>query len=68
MTLSRKADTTAVTSDKIASIAQGWARPFLADHTARYSNMPQRRAIATSTIIPVNSAIVLKSMPRIASS
>ena len=30
--------------------------------------MPQRRAIATSTIIPVNSAIVLKSMPRIASS
>jgi hypothetical protein len=30
--------------------------------------MPQRRAIATSTIIPVNSAIVLKSMPRMASS
>ena len=30
--------------------------------------MPQRRAIATSTIIPVNSAIVLKSMPRIACS
>ena len=30
--------------------------------------MPQRRAIATSTIIPVKRAIVLKSMPRIASS
>ena len=30
--------------------------------------MPQRREIETSTIIPVNSAIVLKSMPRIASS
>jgi hypothetical protein len=30
--------------------------------------MPQRRAIATSTIIPVNNAIVLKSMPRMASS
>ncbi len=68
MTLSRKAETTAVTMDSIARIAQGCARPFCADHTARYSNMPQRRAIATSTIIPVNSAIVLKSIPRIASS
>jgi len=68
VTLSRKAETTAVTIDSIARIAEGRARPIFADHTARYSNMPQRRAIATSTIIPVNSAIVLKSMPRIASS
>ena len=30
--------------------------------------MPQRREIETSTIMPVKSAIVLKSMPRIASS
>ena len=42
--------------------------PFCADHTARYSNMPQRLVIATSTIIPLSNAIVLKSMPRMASS
>ena len=30
--------------------------------------MPQRREIETSIIMPANSAIVLKSMPRTASS
>jgi len=68
VTLSRKAETTAVISDSSARIAQGFARAFFADHTARNSNMPVRRAMPTSTIMPVNSAIVLKSMPRIASS
>ena len=68
VTLSRKADKTAVATDSIASIAQGCARPFFAAQIARYSNMPQRREIETSIIIPVKSAIVLKSMPRTASS
>ena len=66
--MSRKAESTAVVSDRMSSIVQGCARPFLADQMARYSNMPQRRAIETSTIIPVSSAMVLKSIPAIASS
>jgi hypothetical protein len=67
VTLSRKAESTAVVTDSIKSIIQGCARPFFADHTARYSNMPQRREIETSIIMPVRSAMVLKSTPLIAS-
>jgi len=47
-----------VTIDSKARIAEGRACPIFADHTATCSNMPQRRAIATSTIIPVSSAMV----------
>ena len=68
VTLSRNADTTAVTTESIAKIAQGCALPRFADQTARNSNMPQRREIDTSIIMPVRRAIVLKSMPRTASS
>ena len=36
VTLSSKADSTAVTSDSISSMPQGCALTFFADHTARY--------------------------------
>ena len=63
VTLSRNAETTAVTAESKPGIAQGWACPLFADHTARYSNMPQRRETETSTIMPVSKAIVLESIP-----
>jgi len=46
---------------------QGSALAFLADHTAMYSNMPDFRDTETRIIIPVSSAMVLKSTPLIAS-
>ena len=66
MTLSRKADTTAVTICSMNMMPAGLALTFLADQIAIYWNTPHLRVIATMIIMPVRSAIVLKSMPRTA--
>ena len=46
----------------------GLARAALAETMATYWKMPERRAIATISIMPVSSARVLKSMPSTACS
>ena len=46
----------------------GCARATFADHTARYSNIPERREIETRIIIPVRRPMVFQSMPLNASS
>ena len=68
MTLSRNADSSAVTSVSITRMPQGRAWTFLADQIARYWNTPERLVTATMTIIPVSRPRVLKSTPSIAAS
>ena len=46
----------------------GWALAALADHTARYWNMPERRETETRIIMPVKRPMVFQSTPLIASS
>jgi hypothetical protein len=52
----------------MARIPAGLARAALAETIATYWKMPQRREMATISIMPVSSARVLKSMPRTACS
>ena len=66
--LSSRAEKVAVTTASITSIPHGSASTFLADQMATYWNMPHRREMATTTIMPVSSPRVLKSIPRMASS
>ena len=68
VTLSSRADTTAVTRLSRARIAQGLPRAAFADQMASAWNMPLRRAWATSSIMPMSSASVLKSSPAMARS
>ena len=46
----------------------GCALAALADHTATYWNMPERREIDTRIIMPVSSPMVFQSTPLRASS
>ena len=66
--LSSRAEKIAVTTASITNIPQGSASTFFADQMATYWNMPQRRVMATTNIMPVSSPRVLKSIPRMASS
>ena len=68
VTLSSRAEATAVTSDSISSTPQGSALTFLADQIARYWKTPDWRVMATMTIIPISRPMVLKSTPRMAAS
>ena len=63
VTLSSKADSTAVTSTIITRMPQGSARTFFADQMARYWNTPEPLVMATITIMPVSRPRVLKSTP-----
>ena len=68
VTLSRKADSTAVVICKRTRMPAGCALAACADQMARYWNMPDRREIDTRIIMPVSRPMVLKSTPWIASS
>src|SRR4030095_15528678 len=52
VTLSRKAENTAVTIDIINMTPQGLAFTFFADQIATYWNSPERRVMLTISIIP----------------
>ena len=67
VTLSRKAESTAVAICSSSRMPAGCALATLADHTATYSNMPERREIDTRIIMPVSRPMVFQSMPLIAS-
>ena len=67
VTLSRKAENTAVTIDIINMTPQGLAFTFFADQIATYWNSPERRVMLTISIIPSSSPSVLKSTAAIAS-
>ena len=67
VTLSRKAESTAVVICSRNRIPAGWALAACADQIAMYSNMPERREIDTRIIIPVSRPIVFQSMPLMAS-
>src|SRR6185437_14967300 len=60
VTLSRKAESTAVVICSINNIPAGCALADCADHTARYWNMPERREIDTKIIMPVKRPIVFQ--------
>ena len=68
VTLSRKAETTAVVICSRNRIPAGCALAAFADQIAKYWNMPDLREIDTRIIIPARSPRVFQSMPRIASS
>ena len=68
VTLSRKADSTAVVICRMTRMPAGCALASCADLIARYWNMPERREIDTKIIMPVSRPMVLKSMPWMASS
>ena len=68
VTLSRKAETTAVVICRMNRMPAGCALAACADHMARYWNMPERREIDTRIIMPVKRPMVFQSMPLIASS
>ncbi len=68
MTLSNRAENTAVTMESMTRMPQGLACTRFADHTATYWKTPLRLDTATMTIIPASRPRVLKSMPRIAAS
>ena len=68
VTLSRKAESTAVVTCSKNRMPAGCAFAALADQMAMYWNMPERREIDTRIIMPASSPIVFQSMPRIASS
>ena len=61
--LSRKAENTAVTTDSTIKMPMGLAFTFLADQMATNSKTPDTLVMATMIIMPVKSAMVLKSMP-----
>ena len=63
VTLSRSAENTAVTTDSINNMPQGFASTCFADQMATYWKTPQRRVMATITIMPAKSPRVLKSTP-----
>ncbi len=66
VTLSRSAESTAVTTDSVTRMPQGRPPDHLAALMARYWKTPLCRLMATITIIPVSRPMVLKSMPAIA--
>ncbi|KFB72582.1 MAG: hypothetical protein AW09_002230 [Candidatus Accumulibacter phosphatis] len=68
MTLSSKAETTAVTTASMARMPAGLAFTSFADQIARYSKTPDLRVIETMTIIPTSRPMVLKSTPATACS
>ena len=68
VTLSTRAEKTAVTMARSARMAAGRAPASLTARMATYSKSPVRRVIPTISIMPVSSMMVLKSTPRIASS
>ncbi len=63
VTLSRKADSTAVITTSMTMIRNG--RPFavFADQIARYSNTPVCRRIPTMIIIPSSRKTTFQSIP-----
>ena len=63
VTLSKKAENTAVTAAKTTKSPRGLALTFLAPQTATYWNMPDFSEMPTMVIIPINKASVLKSTP-----
>ena len=63
VTLSRNADSTAVTTPSTARMPRGFAFTSFADLTAAYWNAPDFSIIPTIIIMPISSAMVLKSMP-----
>ena len=63
VTLSRNADNTAVTTPSTARMPRGFAFTSFADLTAAYWNAPDFSIIPTIIIMPISSAMVLKSMP-----
>ena len=67
VTLSSKADKTAVVIWRMIRMPAGCALASCADRIARYWNMPERREIDTRIIMPVSRPMVLKSIPRMAS-
>ncbi len=67
VTLSRKAENTAVTIDIISMTPHGLASTFFADQIATYWNRPERRVMLTISIIPSSRPSVLKSTAAIAS-
>ena len=68
VTLSRKAESTAVAICSISMMPAGCALAARADHTATNSNMPERRDTETRIIMPVSRPSVFQSTPLIASS
>ena len=62
VTLSKKAEQTAVTITKYTMIRQGSPLASLAALYARYSNSPDCFATATNSIMPISTPSVLKSM------
>jgi len=62
VTLSRRADRTAVIRERAASIFNGSPLELLAALTARYSKTPVCLVMPTMSIMPTKSPMVLKSM------
>ena len=61
VTLSRKAESTAVMTVKTARMAMGWPRVSLADQMAMYSNRPEHFTTATKSIMPTRTPMVFRS-------
>ena len=68
VTLSSKADSTAVAICSKSMMPAGCALAARADQTATNSNMPDRLDIDTKIIMPVSRPIVFQSTPLMASS
>ena len=61
VTLSKKAESTAVMTANTARIAMGWPRVSLADQMAMYSNRPELLTTATKSIMPTSTPMVFRS-------
>ncbi len=68
VTLSSRADSTAVASCSSSMMPAGCAFAARADHTATNSNTPERRDTETRIIMPVSRPSVFQSTPLMASS
>ncbi len=67
VTLSRKAESTAVVICSMKSMPAGRARAACADQIAKNWKTPERREIETRIIMPVRRPMVFQSMPASAS-